>query len=230
MKLIQLLTLALLLTLVSCGGSDSKDEPGDNKYDVVGVWGNGNYFVSFASDGTYVAYLGSEFIDGGSFLQDKNILTCNNPYFNRNTVYIIKSIENGDMSVTAKYIDVSGRSYEKLIVFKKSDKAPLLKEETLTGKDIKWVSRMDINMVNITMSFNSYNSGVQTSTASSLAKYPIRFYYIFIGDKVYFQYLENTSGQTPTIGAWPDEYNTVNCFKLTFGSNGDITDFEKVRL
>lgn len=112
------------------------------------------------------------------------------------------------------------------MVFVKSEKPVVSKDNTLAGKSLQWYSLSG----NITMEFTSNNAGVKSATKGSAAKYPLNFFYIFIGNRIYHQILANSSIQVPTIGGWSTNYNEVVCLELHFSTNGTIDSFERIAL
>nr|DAF41321.1 MAG TPA: hypothetical protein [Caudoviricetes sp.] len=80
------------------------------------------------------------------------------------------------------------------------------------------------------MTFSTYNSGIKSASKGSAAKYPLNFFYIYIGERLYYQLLKSNSGQVPTIGSWNTSYDDIICWKLHFSSNGSISDTEYITL
>lgn len=227
-----LLMLSMLVALfgVSCSSDNNPTENDDGsikKELLIGTWENGNYFVSFGQDDYYSAYIADEFIDSGNYTQSQNVVLCQNNYFNRNSTYTIKKVSNIELDVDILYKDLYGDTQKKSITFTKTSTFPVSKSNTLDGKSIQWYSPY---FGYITMKFNSINAGVKSASSGSAVKYPLDFFYIYIGDKMYHQVLRNTSIQVPTIGGWSSKYNEVICWKLHFSSNGTIDSFEKIDL
>lgn len=193
---------ALLSVFVfhSCSGSDSDEHDKDitttTPVSLVGVWQKGNFFISFDSKGFYAAYLDDEFIDSGNYNQSKDVVKCNNMYFNRTTT------------------------------FTKTDNIPASIENTLSGKSYTGFSS---TFGNVTMTFSAYNAGIKNASKGSAAKYPLSFFYIYIGNKLYYQLLDDDSIQIPSIGSWTD-YNIVKCWKIYFSLNGSISNIENEAL
>lgn len=218
------LTLILLATLfVSCSSSDDDNEPNippiEKPQSIVGVWENGNNFISFNSDEFYSAYIADEFIDSGNYTRVENVVSCENTYFSRKTTYTIKSISDTKLSVDISYTDLDGKVNKKTIEFTKSKTTPASKSNTLVGKSYTSLSQY---FGNVTMTFSTYNSGMKSASKGSAEKYPLKFFYIYIGNKLYFQILDDSSIQVPSIGAWTTDYNTVKCWELEISSNGSI--------
>lgn len=222
--------LAALFVFSGCSSDKNQEEIDDGnikKELLIGTWESGNYFVSFNKDDYYSAYIADEFIDSGDYTQDKNVVSCRNSYFNRTSTYTIKKASDKELDVDIQYKDLYGNTQNKSITFTKTSTIPASKSNTLDGKSIQWHS---IYSGYITMKFNSINAGVKSASSGSAAKYPLDFFYIYIGNKMYHQILRNTSIQVPTIGGWPSKYNEVICWELHFSSNGTIDSFEKIDL
>jgi len=78
------------------------------------------------------------------------------------------------------------------------------------------------------MKFNAFNSGIKSAEKGSAAKYPLRFFYVYIGEKLYHQILQEENVQVPSIGAWTTEYNLVKIWKLSFSPNGGISGHDVI--
>ena len=106
-----ILILLSIIILQSCARTED-GEPGstsDNtKSLIIGVWESENYVVSFGNDGFYSAYITDEFIDSGDYTQSKNIVSCQNSYFNRTTIYTIEEVSDDLLKVNIDYKDLYG--------------------------------------------------------------------------------------------------------------------------
>lgn len=229
--LLMLSVVFSMIAITACSNGDSpinEDEQGTEQLQsIVGTWENGNYFVSFGDDGFYSAYIADEFIDSGDYKQTDDEVTCSNIYFNRKTIYTINDLSEVEMDVEVKYIDLYGKQQSKKMTFTKSDNEVASKSNTLAGKSMTTQSSY---FGTITRSFTSYNSGVKSASKGSAANYPLSFFYIYIGNTLYHQILDNNSIQVPTIGGWNTDYNEVKCWKLTIAPNGSIDSFENIEL
>ena len=133
-----------LFVLASCSKDyetlEEKEEEIENENlpspSIIGTWENGNYFVSFGEDGFYSAYIADKFIDSGDYNQIEDKISCSNNYFNRKTIYTIKDISETEMNVEISYTDLYGKSNRKNLIFTKSNKAIVSKDNTLSGKSI----------------------------------------------------------------------------------------------
>ena len=226
-KILFLLAVLPMFLFTTCSKDDETENENLPLSSIIGTWKNGNYFVSFGEDGFYSAYIADKFIDSGDYKQVEYEVSCLNNYFNRETIYIIKNISETEMKVEISYVDVYGKTNSKNMTLTKSDDAIVSKSNRLIGKSMKTPSPY---FGNVTRTFNSFNAGVKSATKGSAAKYPLNFFYIYIGNKIYHQILDDNSIQIPSIGAWSTNYNEVVCFKLSFSPNGSISDFENVDL
>lgn len=231
-KILFLMAMLSTILFTSCSKSENEPTADDDKNsiqqsDIVGVWKNGNYFVSFGSDGFCAAYIVEQFIDSGNYNLSNDVISCSNTYFNRSTTYIIRSVSDTELKVDITYTDLNGNNHNKAMTFLKDTTTPASRNNTLGGKFHTWQSTI---FGNITMNFSTYNSGIKSATKGSAAKYPLNFFYIYIGERLYYQILRNNSIQVPTIGSWATSYDDVICWKLFFSPNGSISDTEYVTL
>lgn len=131
-----LFLLAMFPMMWSCSNSSNEPEPPkEEKIDIKGVWCNGDYFVTFSSDGYYTAYLDDKFIDSGDYIyneQDKRV-TCKNFYFNKSTEIAISS-SNDKLICNFKSTNVLGDVFSKSMSFSKTDETPQGKNNALVGK------------------------------------------------------------------------------------------------
>ena len=132
-----LFLLAMLPMMWACSSS-SDDIPEEHKeeiIDIVGVWSNGDYFVSFSSDGYYTSYLTPKFIDSGNYVfnQKDKIVKSNNDYFGRETNITI-SLINNKLTCNISSTDVLGNAISKNMTFTKIDENPQGDNNILVGK------------------------------------------------------------------------------------------------
>lgn len=230
-KVILMLVMALPMTFVSCSDSENNDNsnnpPQEEPVSIIGTWENGNYFVSFGDDGFYCSYLDEEFIDSGNYKEEENVIRCSNMYFNRNTTFNIIHATDTEITVEISYIDLSGDNKSKNMILTKSSIEPVLKENPLIGRSISW-NTYDV-FGTIAMNFNTYNSGAKTASKGNAKNYPLDFFYIYIGNKMYYQFLHNNSIQVPSIGGWNTNYEDVYCWNIIISPNGSIS-FETIDL
>lgn len=219
--------MVVLLAITSCS-SDDDDSPSKpatpepRTYSEVGVWENGNYFVSLSSDHFLTAYVAPNFIDCGTYSRSNaNVITSTNSYYSKNTTYTIKSIDDKSMTVEISYKDFRGEDKSKSLVLTKTDKTPTIKENPVSGKSYTWLSDV---FGNETYAFNTYNTGKQSCTKGSARKYPMDFYYIYFNNCLYYQTFNPAGTQTPSIGGWNVKADTgeISVDTVTFDRNGRI--------
>ena len=232
-RILFLMAMLPIFFFKSCSNENEIPKDGETENEnpplssIVGTWESGNYFVSFGEDKFYSAYIADEFIDSGDYKQTENEVSCSNNYFNRKTVYTIKNISKTEMKVQVSYTDLYGKTNSKDMSFTKSNGSIVSKSNTLAGKSITSYSSY---FGNVTRTFNSFNAGVKSATKGSAAKYPLNFFYIYIGNKMYHQVLRNNSIQVPSIGGWSTNYNEVICWELHFSANGSIDSFDNIEI
>lgn len=228
--LFSLLVLALFAT--SCGKDsttpDTPEDPTPEKtYSEVGVWTSGNYFVSLSQDKFLTAYVAPNFIDSGTYSIDtEKKISCTNSYFSRTTEYAITKIDDKSMTLNVSYQDFSGSKKTTTLNLTKSSATPAIKENSLIGKSYRYIKT---SFGNITISFSSYYNGKMSSDKSNIEPYPLTLYYIYLGDKCYFQKFTG-GGRTPSIGGWnvdADE-GAITVYQFSFEPNGTISNFSDI--
>ena len=226
--------LAAILSIgfVSCGSDDDEDNPNPNPeqptvtYSPIGVWESGNYFLSLSSDNFLTAYFAERFLDCGNYsISEDNVITCNNTYYARPTQYKIKNLSATQLHVEISYVDVYGENQSKSLTFTKSDKMPVTKDNPVVGKSYTTYFSSS-SSVQITTSFNTYNTGTKTANGGNMAKYPMNMYYIFFNNRVYYQTFKTTV-QMPSIGGW-NPTTEITVWELEFASNGTISGHHNI--
>lgn len=226
----QLLYILFAVTLfTACSSDDDNGEKPtiEEPKSIIGVWESDNYFISFDDNGFYSAYIADQFIDSGNYTKSESVVSCKNSYFNRQTVYAIKNISDTKIDLDISYTDIHGENKKKTMTFTKSGISPASQSNTLAGKSYRTSSSI---FGNVTMVFSSYNSGIKSATKGGAEKYPLSFFYIYVGGKLYHQLLIDKSIQVPTIGSWSSDYYTIKCWKLSFDPNGSIDGIENIIL
>ena len=223
-KLFYFFATALILFLSSCNRDSYEDEGGEQKqYSPIGVWENGNYFLSLSSDYFLTAYFANRFLDSGNYsLKGDTLITCNNTYYARTTKYHIESITETQLQVVIDYTDVDGNHQFKKLTFTKSDKIPATKDNPVVGKSY----RTRLSSANITTTFTTYNTGTRTADSGSMKKYPLDMYYIFFNGRIYFQTFKTTS-QMPSIGGWNPSKDII-IWQLEFDIDGSISSHDVI--
>lgn len=134
-KILFLLAMLPMMWACSSSSNDIPEEPKEEIIDIVGVWSNGDYFVSFSSDGYYTSYIDSKFIDSGDYILDtKNkSVECTNYYFERTTNILVLKNED-ELTCSFKSVNVLGENITKTITFCKTNEYPQGNNNTLVGK------------------------------------------------------------------------------------------------
>lgn len=155
----QVLFMAMLaagLMLAGCAKEDSsgmetKDNTGQQaliKEQIVGVWRNGDYWVSFSEDGFMCGYISDKCIMEGDYNIDGNTVIVSDGYrliraYGKNTSFAVNSISESKLSLTATYNDLTilYRGDEGLIhqitqnySFERTQETPCIKNNPLIGK------------------------------------------------------------------------------------------------
>lgn len=227
-SILTIIPLAILsLLFVSCGSDDddmtsrdSENNPKENNYSIVGVWENGEYFVSFDEDKFCSAYFDDEYIDCGTCTQTEKVITCKNTYYSKKTNYTITNINATNIELRIEYESLNGEKKSKLLsLTKNSDIEPAIKDHSLIGKSCTSLVWFGGNN-NSTWSFETYNTGTHSMSSGAASKYPLRLFYIFINNKIYYQTFQTTQ-QMPTIGGWNPSIQ-VSTREVKFYSDGSI--------
>ena len=129
-----LFLFALLPMLFSCSSEENELNYEKLKSQIVGVWEYNDILVSFDEYGYYAAILDETFLDCGSFILNKDEITCKNNYLNKNTKYIIESIDNNGINMIVTYNNYKNEEVNKNITLYKTDKKPASKDNILIGK------------------------------------------------------------------------------------------------
>ena len=190
--------------------------------------GKCQYFLALSEDRTLSAYIAPNFIDAGSYtINDDKIITCKNNFYVRTTTYSIKSIDDKNMKVVIKYVDDDGNEKSTSLDLVKSDKEAPSRSNPLVGKTYNFLTNY---FGTVTYSFESDNMGMKTSTSKSVAKYPIRLFYITLDDLCYFKgYNYSQAIQVVAVGGWNDGSMTdLEVLRFTIGAGGVIVDMTNV--
>lgn len=230
MMMLAVMTLSMV---VACGGDSNgndnskPEDPTKKELSPIGVWENGKYFLSFNEENFCSAYFVDDYVDCGNYSIVNNTIICNNTYYAKQTKYIITNLTNVSMEVKIEYTSLSGNVLTKTMDFvKNNNKVPAIKDHSLVGKSYTSVVYLgEVN--NSTWSFETYNTGTHSMKSGAASKYPLRVYYIFFDNKIYFQTFRTTQ-QMPSIGGWSAS-TTVTTDKISFYPDGSISGMERVK-
>ena len=168
------------MMLDGCSKDESSEEQKRNnmeqanallKKQIVGVWRNGDYWVSFSDGGYYSAFFlidGEERIDEGSYTIDGNVITviCSG-FFRQKTTCVIKDIAASSVSLTVEYVhpdDYADPSTHTVsMALTKSGDTPCEKDDGLDGKTFEYTETFSDDAV--------YGSQTVTFTNKVISRY-----------------------------------------------------------
>lgn len=221
-----LLVMAMMLSMVlftTCskddGVTDDSNEQEETEYSIIGVWEDGEHFVSFSENGFYAAYLNDKFIDSGEYERDKNNVICVNLYKNSKTEIKV-SLDGEILKAVILYTQFNGEKEKETRLLKKSDRIPAEKENPLIGKS---VTNLNAYYGKCTAKFDTYNSATY-STEEAKPKVQ-NWYYFYFDSKAYFQRFKP---ELAGLSKFYEECDNgdVNVYKVEFDSNGQISKFD----
>ena len=223
--LLLLLTMMSAFAFTSCSSSSSADDtPTKQKADIVGVWTNSDYFVSFNKDGYYTAYLNDKFIDSGSYTESDNSVICKNNYNNNTTTYKLLKV-GSKLDAVVTYKNFEGHNVSENISFSKTIKTPSEKDNFLIGKSYSYET---MYYRTVTDKFETHNIIYHTSNKSKSFKNV--WYYIYLEPNIYYQKFTPTDKQYPS-STFMDDCDTWNVHieKVATDSNGNIANMEFIK-
>ena len=196
----RVLTIALLVgaMLAGCSKEDSEnmEEQTLTKEQIVGVWRNGDYWVSFSEDGynsAYLPYFDFESIDEGDFSIDGDTITVENSYFFNRTKYVVQKSESNNLVLELIYphphIGGDQSIFRKIISFQKTDLTPCKKEDGLKGVTFNCNVLSKINKKQTTFQVKIENSPYHNLGWKS-AETSGNGYYIYLNPVIYFVLFE----------------------------------------
>lgn len=242
--------MALVGGMMLAGCSKSDDDPTPQykltKDNIVGVWRSGDYWVSFSSDGYMSAYLSDKCIAEGDYTIDGDTVKVDDGTkrvraYGKNTRFVINSISNSTLSLTATYnnmqliwdgdeglVHLLTQNYS----FSKTQETPCTKSNPLVGKTC--VLPMDVwyfkgygpdgSMVSTpgtcTINVEKYNQiHVQIRPdidVDYLAGDVIYYLYVYLPPKLYMISVQSHGGHY-------EKKRPIKIYEPTFGSDGSLT-------
>lgn len=139
----------LATVLAACSSSDDENsEPASvhhvNKENIVGVWRNGDYFVSFSEEGFMSAYLSNTAIAEGDYTIDGDTIVAESSAFS-STKFVVNSISSNTLNCTVTSYDLGGvrdntrpALLTEVLSLTLSDASPCVKENVLVGKSFSY--------------------------------------------------------------------------------------------
>lgn len=189
-SMIMLVVMAQSL-MVACGDDgDDNNQPKPPTYkihdnNIVGVWKNGNYFVSFSSDNFNSSILSTSYLDEGDYSVNGDTIIVRNSYFNHQTRYVVKSISEFSLNIEISYIDYLGKENIVNKNFTKTTDIPCSKSHNLIGKTYNASYAGYKGLQHWNKVFSTYN--IITCTCTDAGSYtPFTCYYIYLPPKIYF--------------------------------------------
>lgn len=207
------------MLFIACGGNDSYDESDTNESptykiqgdNIVGVWKNGDKFISFSAEKYNSALLTNTFIDEGDYIVKGDTIYVENKYFSKTTKYVVNSLNSTTLSVTVTYKDNWNGEKTQAMQFTKSTESPCSKKHILVGKSFYAQYNTNSGAQHWNKVFTTYNS--ISCTRTDIAKStPSTFYYIYIAPKIYFYVIR--SGEF--------YYDTVRYGEVVFNKSNQI--------
>lgn len=222
--LLILLTIASVFAVVACSSSSDDNTTPKQETNIVGVWANGDYFISFNKDGYYIAYLNDKFIDSGSYTESDNSVICKNNYNNNTTTYKLLKV-GSKLDAVVTYKNFEGHNVSENISFSKTTKTPSEKDNFLIGKSYSYET---MYYRTVTDKFETHNTIYHTSNKSKSFKNV--WYYIYLEPNIYYQKFTPTDKQYPS-STFMDDCDTWNVHieKVTTDSNGNIANMEYLK-
>ena len=181
----QVLLMAVLaagMLLVGCSkdgdnGMETKDntEQTLTKEQIVGVWRNGDYWVSFAEDGFMCGYLSDKcIVEGGYEVFQDQIIVVSDFFDNNITAFKINSVTEERIECNVKYSEmeinsienedeaiwkesINLKSTEATMSFIRSDVQPTTRENEIVGKRFEYYS---VYPLNPKISFGDYSGDI----------------------------------------------------------------------
>lgn len=137
--------LAAGMMMAGCSKEDTNDmetkrQQTLTKEQIIGVWRNGDYWVSFSESGYASAFLklgDLEMIDEGDYrLNGDTIVTLASPWLLYETPYVVNSVTDGEISLTVEHVEpcVPDTRRKDTIILQKSHAVPCERNDGLARK------------------------------------------------------------------------------------------------
>lgn len=219
-----LLAIFSAFAVTACSSSSDDNTAPKQETNIVGVWANGDCFISFNKDGYYIAYLNDKFIDSGSYTESDNSIICKNNYNNNTTTYKLLKV-GSKLDAVVTYKNHEGHNVSENISFSKTIKTPSEKDNFLIGKSYSYET---MYYRTVTDKFETHNIIYHTSNKSKSFKNV--WYYIYLEPNIYYQKFTPTDKQYPS-STFMDDCDTWNVHieKVATDSNGNIANMEFIK-
>ena len=226
------LSLVVIFALVSCSSDDAQEAPVINapikQSEIIGVWTDGDYFMSFHDNHYFAAYLRSNYLESGLYgynmSDDTNnqIISISSNGFNEKSSFQI--VEHNDSMLTIKMLEPNTFTQ----TLHKSDIMPTSENHILYGKNYnsKW-SNTDTTTVQT--QFVNGNTAIRTSQHKD-ANSQLYLRYFFYGNRLYYKTYVGGYGNIPTQKDWGGPIsNGVSVWELYFDSNEEILSHKVIK-
>lgn len=111
---------------------------------IVGVWRNGDYWMSFAEDGFMCGYLSEKcIVEGGYKVIQDQVIVVSDFFENNITSFKVTSVTNDRLTCDVKYSEIEGLTLkvaEGKMTFAKSQELPTARENEIIGKVFEFSS------------------------------------------------------------------------------------------
>lgn len=209
-KIFTLITLVMLFMACS---SDDQQEPAVinhpiKKSELIGVWADGDYFVSFDSEGFYSVYIADNFIDCGDY--SIQVPTSNNgeikadiffdghllgiighshfSTLDKHINFAVDELTQTSMKIIAFYTILQPYNNEsKVLYLTKTDKVPANKNHSFIDCSYSELCTIDGKETTSTISLETYNTGLQTTDHEEASKFPIKLHYVYCDNTIFYQ-------------------------------------------
>ena len=208
--------VVLTLCIMSCEGDSNeftpKEETPNYKIhdgNIVGVWKNGDYFVSFSTDNFNSAVLSRTYLDEGIYSVVGDTIVVRNDYFSHSTKYVVESITSSSISLKISYVDYKGIEQKTTGVFSKTNDEPCSKNHNLVGKSYYSMYASKNGAQHWNKLFQTYNT--MSCTRTDVGSYnPYLFYYIYLPPRMYFYIKRNSTFDFDAIKFCNIEFDANN--------------------
>lgn len=148
------LSLVVIFALVSCSSDDTQEAPVINspikQSEIVGVWTDGDYFMSFNPDGYYAAYLVKDYLDCAEYslpleikkgelsvIQEDSIIETHGKVFKQYSIIHVLEVNSTMMKINI----VTPQNIS--MILHKTDRTPATHNYSLVGQTYNGIKFID---------------------------------------------------------------------------------------
>lgn len=198
------------------------------KEQIVGVWRNGDYWVSFSEDGFYSAFFyidDRERIDDGDYTIDGYVITTKNPEHSARIT--IKTISSSSMNLVMEYTYpniLPQKTVTKEMNFTKTSTLPCKSTDELVGKSFSYDDKSEAHDGKVVTFINHipHNDRIIRLTYSEPDRFNTK------GDLQYYVYLPPLIYHTILSSGVYNPENIVMIGELTESQDG-IISYKRIR-